>query len=91
MTKILRCHAVMEKTGLSRSTIYLKVSTGDFPQSITLGANSVGWLEDEVNEWINSRASERKMRNGLFEGKERGRVPAMTSEGNEGMKRTWVA
>jgi prophage regulatory protein len=59
MTKILRFPIVIEKTGLSRSTIYLKVSKGDFPKPISLGPNSVGWLEAEIDKWINSKVSER--------------------------------
>jgi len=63
MSKILRFPTVIEKTGLSRSTIYLKVSKGDFPKPVSLGANSVGFLETEVDEWISFRISERdKMR-----------------------------
>ena len=59
MTKILRFPTVIEKTGLSRSTIYLKVSEGEFPKPISLGANSIGFLEAEVDKWIESRISKR--------------------------------
>lgn len=59
MSKILRFPTVIEKTGLSRSTIYLKVSKGDFPKPVSLGANSVGFLETEVEEWIGDKISAR--------------------------------
>jgi len=52
---ILRLHNVMGRTGLSRSSIYQKMSTGEFPQSINLGIRSVGWISEEVEEWINDR------------------------------------
>lgn len=52
VTNILRLPAVKKRTGLSRSTIYLRVSQGHFPRSISLGGRSVGWIESEVNEWI---------------------------------------
>lgn len=52
MNKVLRLPQVTEKTGLPRSTIYLKISEGHFPQSISLGKRSVGWLESDVNAWI---------------------------------------
>lgn len=50
--KILRLPAVKAKTGLSRSTIYAKVSLGTFPASLNLGPNTVGWLEAEIEAWI---------------------------------------
>ena len=52
---ILRLPAVKAYTGLSRSTIYLRMSQGAFPKSILLGPRAVGWLESEVDEWINQR------------------------------------
>jgi prophage regulatory protein len=39
-------------TGLSRSTIYLRVSQGTFPKPVSLGGRAVGWLETEVQEWL---------------------------------------
>jgi len=51
-TVILRRKDVQARTGLSRSTIYLKVSQGTFPRSISLGPRAVGWLESEVEAWL---------------------------------------
>ena len=53
--KILRLPLVEDRTGLPRSTIYLKVSQGEFPQPISLGYRSVGWVEEEINSWIEQR------------------------------------
>jgi len=55
---ILRLPQVKNRTGLSRSTIYSMVSDGTFPKSISLGSRSVGWVEDEVDNWIEKRISE---------------------------------
>jgi prophage regulatory protein len=55
--KILRLPAVKALTGLSRSTVYEKISVGEFPKGISLGARSVGWLESEVQAWIFKRVS----------------------------------
>jgi len=52
VTKILRLPEVKSRTGLSRSTIYLRITKGQFPSSISLGDRAVGWIETEVNEWI---------------------------------------
>ncbi|MBW8073001.1 MAG: AlpA family phage regulatory protein [Ferrovum sp.] len=53
--RILRLDAVLDKTGLSRSLIYQLVSEGNFPAQIHLGARSVGWIEAEVDDWIDAR------------------------------------
>jgi prophage regulatory protein len=49
---ILRLLAVKARTGLSRSTIYARVSQGTFPKPVSLGARAVGWVEAEVQEWL---------------------------------------
>lgn len=53
--KILRLPAVKDRTGLSRSSVYEKVSAGRFPKPISLGARAVGWLESDIDAWIASR------------------------------------
>lgn len=50
--KILRLPTVKELTGLSRSTIYLRISKDEFPSPISLGGRAVGWLELDVNAWL---------------------------------------
>ncbi len=50
--RILRLTEVKARTGLSRSTIYLKVSKGHFPRPVNLGERCVGWLESEIDTWI---------------------------------------
>lgn len=52
---IIRLPAVKARTGLSRSTLYLKIQQGTFPKNISLGERSTGWLESEISEWIESR------------------------------------
>lgn len=62
---LIRLPQVKQKTGLSRSTIYLKMKLEEFPQSIPLGARSIAWLENEVEEWINTRIdTSRKLQGG---------------------------
>lgn len=52
---VWRLPEVMARTGLPRSTVYHKMSLDEFPQSINLGLRSVGWIAEEVEEWINDR------------------------------------
>ena len=56
--RILRIHAVIDRTGCARSTIYLKISQGIFPKPIMLGERAVGWLAAEVDAWIDARIQE---------------------------------
>lgn len=56
--RVLRRRAVEEITGLSRSTIYARMSAGMFPMAVGLGGRSVGWLADEIDAWIVSRVAE---------------------------------
>ncbi|WP_019568713.1 AlpA family transcriptional regulator [Thioalkalivibrio sp. ALMg13-2] len=56
-TRILRLPSVKARTGLSRSTIYLRIAEGSFPAPIPLGGRAVGWIEEEVDNWIKERIS----------------------------------
>ncbi len=53
VTNILRLPAVKERTGLSRSTIYLRIKQGLLPKPVCLGTRAVGWPAAEV-EALNS-------------------------------------
>ncbi len=45
---ILRIPAVKSESGLSRSTIYLRIAQGLWTKPVSLGARAVGWPSDEV-------------------------------------------
>lgn len=49
---VLRLPEVKNRTGLSRSTIYLRVAKGNFPKPVSLGGRAVGWVEAEVTQWL---------------------------------------
>ena len=50
--KILRMRTVLERTGLSRSTVYRKVQDGTFPPKVKLSEHCCGWRESELNRWM---------------------------------------
>jgi len=54
---ILRLPTVKTRTGLSRSSIYLRISKGEFPRSISLGGRAVGWLESDIESWLDEKIS----------------------------------
>jgi prophage regulatory protein len=55
--KYLRRPAVEAMTGLSRSTIYNLMSSGDFPRPVRLTKKAVAWPESVVVDWLKSRTS----------------------------------
>lgn len=63
LNKVLRLKRLKEKTGISGSSIYNKINPRSkyydetFPKPIRLGLGTVGWLEFEVDAWLDSRAS----------------------------------
>ena len=57
----LRLADVKQRTGLSRSTIYLNISKGIFPKNVNLGSRAVAWLESEIEAWMQSRIKQRSI------------------------------
>ena len=58
MERMMRIPEVVKVTGLSKTTIWRRVKSGDFPPPVRLGSmetRSVGWPESKVNLWLNSR------------------------------------
>ena len=53
--RFLRLPEVLARTGLSRSTICVRLEQGRFPRPVSLGARAVGWIESEVDEWMRAR------------------------------------
>jgi len=60
---ILRLPGVKSRTGLSRSTIYLKISDGKFPLPISLGERAVGWLESDIDAWLSAQVEKSRKAN----------------------------
>lgn len=55
--QILRLKNVQKLIGLSRSSIYLRIANGTFPRPINLGGKAVGWLESEVQQWLENQVT----------------------------------
>jgi prophage regulatory protein len=56
--QILRRREVESVIGLSRSQLYAMIQRGEFPKPIKLGTGptgAVGWLQSEIDEWVNQR------------------------------------
>lgn len=50
--RILRLKAVLDRTGLSRSTMYRKMQNGSFPKNISLSTRCKGWRKSAVQAWM---------------------------------------
>ncbi|MGC6399502.1 helix-turn-helix transcriptional regulator [Sphingomonas sp. FW199] len=52
--RILRLPKVLERTGLSRATLYRKIRRGTFPKQIKIAERCSGWRESAINEWLHN-------------------------------------
>jgi len=52
--RILRIKTVLERTGLSRSTMYRKMQNGTFPRNVQISTRCAGWRESAITEWLNN-------------------------------------
>ena len=69
--RFIRLPEVLSRTGYGRTTIYRKMEDGSFPRSVKLGgppidpnvfdSRAVEWIEDEVEQWIESIIEERDL------------------------------
>jgi prophage regulatory protein len=58
--KIIRLKTVLDRTGLSRSTMYRKITEGTFPRRVPISIHGTGWYESAVNRWIANPAAYRE-------------------------------
>ena len=52
--RIHQLRAVLQRTGLSRSTLYRKISDGTFPRQIRIAVRCAGWRESAVDAWLSN-------------------------------------
>ncbi len=57
--RIIRLPEVTKLTGICKTSIYELIKKSKFPKQINLGTRAVGWVESEVQEWIQQRISQR--------------------------------
>jgi prophage regulatory protein len=50
--RIIRLRTVLDRTGLSRSTLYRKIGDGTFPPQLRISVHGAGWSEAEVERWV---------------------------------------
>ena len=55
--RILRLPFVIERTGLSRSTVYRKVAEQSFPKPLKISDRCIGWRESDIEGWLSKPSS----------------------------------
>ncbi|MDQ8756921.1 AlpA family phage regulatory protein [Sphingosinicella sp. LHD-64] len=58
--RIIRLKTVLDRTGLSRATLYRKIGEGTFPRQVRISIHGAGWHESAVNRWISNPAAYRE-------------------------------
>ena len=68
--RFIRLPEVKSRTGYGRTSMYRKMKEGTFPKGLKLGGplkdpskfdnRAIGWIEDEVDQWIEDRIEERQ-------------------------------
>ncbi|MEZ9440279.1 helix-turn-helix transcriptional regulator [Vibrio atlanticus] len=52
MMRLIRMREVLDKTGLSKATLYRLIAAGKFPASIQIAYRAVAWEESQVDEYL---------------------------------------
>jgi predicted DNA-binding transcriptional regulator AlpA len=55
----MRIREVLQLSGLSRATLYREIKSHTFPAPVKLSSRSVGWLQDDVTQWLEARITQR--------------------------------
>jgi len=53
--RLLKLPEVSRLTGVPRSSVYWRVSKGQFPAPIKIGERASAWRSDEIEAWIASK------------------------------------
>jgi prophage regulatory protein len=77
--RLLRLRAVKDRTGCNTTDIYLGMSEGTFPKNVPIGRRTVGWVEEEIEHWIDGRIAARKVTPKRRPGPGRGHVGPLAS------------
>ncbi|EHW0625771.1 AlpA family transcriptional regulator [Vibrio vulnificus] len=55
--RLIRLKEVLNKTGLSKATLYRLIANHQFPHSVQLSMRTVAWEESLIDEWLLSKVS----------------------------------
>jgi prophage regulatory protein len=72
--RLLRLPEVIHRVGLSRTTIYSLIATGEFPRQIVIGPRAVAWSQQELEAWMNEKRQSSSAPDGSLAGQSRVQV-----------------
>jgi len=61
--RIIRLRELKTLIGLSAATIWRKEKDNTFPKRRRISKRAVGWMHDEISQWINGRITSGKDNN----------------------------
>lgn len=53
--RVIRMDELKTRLGLSKTTIYEMIKTGEFDPGFLIGKRARGWLSSTVDEWLESK------------------------------------
>ena len=59
--RVIRIREVCQKVGLSRASVLRKSREGTFPIPINVGVKAMGFIEEEVEQWLQEQAQKRNL------------------------------
>ncbi|WP_386692517.1 MULTISPECIES: helix-turn-helix transcriptional regulator [unclassified Lonepinella] len=58
--RLINIKEVMNRTSLKTTAIYTLMKRGEFPQSIKITIDRIGWLESDIDDWITAKVNQTK-------------------------------
>lgn len=55
---LIRFNEVQKRTGFSKAWIYRLMKNNEFPKQVKIGVRAVGWIESEINDFIDKKIHE---------------------------------
>lgn len=52
---LIRPREAMRRCGIGRSTMWKMIKDGDFPKPVRITRRTVGFVEAEINDWVQQR------------------------------------
>jgi prophage regulatory protein len=59
--RFIRLPEVKQITGLGKTTLYALIKEGSFPAPVPLTGRAVGWVAEEVYQWVRDRIAEARL------------------------------
>lgn len=65
---------VLDRICLSKTHLYRKINSGQFPRPVPLGPQKVAFLESEIEDWMAARLSARQQHEGVEARRQRAKL-----------------